>query len=187
MGNLHSLYGEPSEYRSPRHWGGSWGRCRHILAVVRCTPVVIASNKKEMRHAIYISHSRLAGIICIGGVGDLEIRRPAACMSQLPPLPAEIRLFGQTWAVVVDPNLTQSLGEYGNAAHFLRRITVAGDTDLSAQWATLLHEVIHAVDHTLVLGLPEETVHRLGAGMWEFVETLFPARTLMGVEGSTVG
>ena len=43
-------------------------------------------------------------------------------------------------------------------------ITVASDVDRQMQADTLWHEVMHAIDETLGLGLTEQQVHALAAG-----------------------
>ena len=39
--------------------------------------------------------------------------------------------------------------------------------DEQQQKDTLLHEVVHAIDDTLALGMTEEQVHALGAGLYQ--------------------
>ena len=98
-------------------------------------------------------------------------------MKEWPELPNEITLFGQPYAIEIVADLSAAVHRYGETEFYRHTISIDGGSVLSVQWATLCHEVLHVIDEALAMGLEEEDVRRLDAGLFEFISQL-------GIEGS---
>jgi hypothetical protein len=84
-------------------------------------------------------------------------------------LPDELKIMGHQYAVKCDARLSLAsdhLGECASNVHEIR-IGVGEGHPESAVAETLLHEIIHALDYHLSLGLEHETLGRLSEGLFQ--------------------
>jgi hypothetical protein len=85
----------------------------------------------------------------------------------------QVKILGKKWKVRYVPhdhallngeNDEDSWSATGTCRSNECHIAVASDIDRQVQADTLWHEITHAVDETLGLGLTEQQVHALAAG-----------------------
>ena len=84
-------------------------------------------------------------------------------------LPTKLRVLGHDILVKrvnVGLSMTRNIGEY-DADHAV--ITVKMGLETSVEDATILHEVIHAIDNTLNLDMSEEQVTGVAQGIFQFL------------------
>lgn len=84
-------------------------------------------------------------------------------------LPDKIKISGRTYLVEYvdfDERLQQS-PITGSVVHYKQKIQI--DTAAHREWQemSLLHEMIHAVDNNLSLDFNEDTIRRLGNGLYQ--------------------
>ena len=84
-------------------------------------------------------------------------------------IPKRLKILGKTWKVKtvakrIKIEDTEALGS-SEIEHC--KIRLSTHMDEQQQKDTLLHEVVHAIDDTLALGMTEEQVHALGAGLYQ--------------------
>jgi hypothetical protein len=74
-------------------------------------------------------------------------------------LPSKIRLFGKIVPIYKDETLE---GQFGEWEPFNHKIRIKPDLPLDVEADTLIHEIIHGIDDSLLLQLRERQVHNLG-------------------------
>jgi hypothetical protein len=79
-------------------------------------------------------------------------------------LPETVRILGKTWTVRVQSSEGLSMSVTGQVDYLEQRITLLEQHPEQVQ-DTLLHECIHALDHTLLIQLTEGQVHALTGGL----------------------
>jgi hypothetical protein len=78
----------------------------------------------------------------------------------------KLRILGHPITVSsVEPSL-KGMDNMGECESFKGTITIRGDLEESVYTATLLHEILHLIDHYLELKLSEEQVTGLGEGLF---------------------
>ena len=84
-------------------------------------------------------------------------------------IPRCLTLFGCLWTVELMPGLISTHSKYGLTNFCGNTIQVESSLAVDVQWAVLVHEVLHIVNDSLALGLDEDTITRLDAGLGQFV------------------
>ena len=78
------------------------------------------------------------------------------------PLPKVVRVLGRDVPVVVVDDMPMSFGEYDYETQIVR---IQAGQQPAFEADTLLHELIHAVDDVMQLGMKERQVHCVAAGL----------------------
>ena len=79
-------------------------------------------------------------------------------------IPSKLRMFGEDWKVIKNRNLSLTDGLWGQMKGRSREILLeVGHASIDT---TLLHEIIHAIDRNMMIGLEEEQVTRLSSGLY---------------------
>lgn len=73
-----------------------------------------------------------------------------------------IRILGKTYSVSLD----EDMSNYGECNYKKQTITYSPRQHDDQLKDTLLHEIIHAVDHAVHLELSEKQVHALAGGLY---------------------
>lgn len=76
-----------------------------------------------------------------------------------------LRILGKVWAVRLDPRNALGHSSYGHMDFRAQEIVLSEAQHPDQQLDTLLHEALHALDHTLSLGLSETQTHALTGGL----------------------
>ena len=84
----------------------------------------------------------------------------------------KVNIMGTAYEMKYHPKL---LGEdnkelYGHIDHQYNRIDISKDACLYKQHQAIIHEVTHAIDDELQIGLTEEQVRRLDVGFTSFLK-----------------
>ncbi len=79
----------------------------------------------------------------------------------------QLRILGKTYQIVRTEHVDGlSAGEYfGSCDHTRSILTINARQEIQQERDTVLHEVLHAIDYTMQLGLKERQVHALGSGL----------------------
>lgn len=80
-------------------------------------------------------------------------------------IPNKVRLVGKDYLLVENTAGLARMGALGTTSNLDALIDYSMDQSLTQLRDTLLHEVIHAVDYSMCLGLEERQVHALAAGL----------------------
>lgn len=80
-------------------------------------------------------------------------------------VPEQIRILGKRFRVRLLAERDMPRDMMGQVDCLRQEILLRSDVAFDEQADTLMHEVIHAIDYVLSLGLKEEQVHRLAAGI----------------------
>jgi len=87
-------------------------------------------------------------------------------------LPESLRILGMTWTVVSPNGRLDEDGLYGETVPSKNEIRISTQCPLQRQQESLIHEVIHAIDKSLMTndtGLREEQVKILGVGLYQVI------------------
>ena len=84
-------------------------------------------------------------------------------------IPLKLTLFGCEWGVKLVDGLIDDHNQYGMTNFQANVMSLDRSLPVDMQWTTLVHEVIHVVNHCLALEFDEDTVCRLDAGLGQFV------------------
>jgi hypothetical protein len=84
---------------------------------------------------------------------------------QTPGPPDRLRILGKTWGLVPIEDAPLQGNNRGECNFTECRIRFKTDGSPDDVRDTVLHEVIHALDYTMQLGLKERQVHALAAGV----------------------
>jgi len=76
-----------------------------------------------------------------------------------------VQCLGRTWEVQVVPDLTEVEGVYGDCDSRRQLVRIAQDQTHQDAQDTLLHEFVHAIDHTRGYGFTEEQVTGLSTDL----------------------
>lgn len=76
-----------------------------------------------------------------------------------------LRILGKVWAVREDPHSRIGHNAYGHVDLRAQEIVISAAQHADQKTDTLLHEALHALDHTMSLGLSESQVHGLTGGL----------------------
>jgi hypothetical protein len=76
--------------------------------------------------------------------------------------PSSVQILGREWKVELAPDLLVTANAHGMALSNEGRILL---WPAAPQPATIIHELIHAVEHELGFELPEKTVKRVSTGL----------------------
>ncbi len=82
--------------------------------------------------------------------------------------PTKVVILGKTFTICEPDPENEDDGNMDLAA---QKITVRKQESMEYNQDTLLHEITHAIDEMLVLGLSEEQVHRMAAGLLSVLKT----------------
>lgn len=86
-------------------------------------------------------------------------------------IPKEVSILYKKHDIEFEPNLhDENGGLYGQILYVPERIIINSAGSVEQQKATLLHEVIHALDELYGIGLKEEQVEKLGNAMHMLVK-----------------
>jgi hypothetical protein len=77
-------------------------------------------------------------------------------------IPPEVDVIGKPYAITVT---ARGEGDYGECFSDQCRIEIADYQCLLQQRDTLLHEVMHAVDHEMHCGMSEPQIRRMATGL----------------------
>lgn len=77
--------------------------------------------------------------------------------------PTSIRILGKDWTITYVKQGNIDLEDYGGSSLSRLEISIQADLPESLEKETNLHETIHAIDHSLDLGMTEGQVNTLGA------------------------
>lgn len=80
-------------------------------------------------------------------------------------LPGKVRLVGKDYLLVENTGKLMRMGAFGTTSNLDAVIDYSLDQSLVQLRDTVLHEIIHAVDFSMHLGLEERQVHALAAGL----------------------
>lgn len=80
-------------------------------------------------------------------------------------IPGKVRLVGKDYLLVENTAGLARMGAFGTTSNLNAVIDYSLDQSLTQLRDTVLHEVIHAVDFSMYLGLEERQVHALAAGL----------------------
>lgn len=83
---------------------------------------------------------------------------------------SEIFVFGKRFSVEEVQPGRLAFEEQGSINYGKAEIGLDADVSDHEKRETLLHEVLHAIDHALQLGLNEAQVGALSVGLWAFVQ-----------------
>ena len=80
---------------------------------------------------------------------------------------ATVRILGHDWNIIDDTESLRAQGGGGECRHQTLDIAVCTDMPGSQGGEVLLHEIIHAIDASLMLGIKEKTVRQFAAAMFQ--------------------
>ena len=83
-----------------------------------------------------------------------------------PTPPSELQLFGKVWQIKFT-----KIKDLGDCEVVLNRIRVNPKQSADSRRDTLLHEIVHAVEHELLLNMTEKQVSRLATGLLSMLRT----------------
>ena len=99
-------------------------------------------------------------------------RNGGAAKGAWPALPKSVTLFGEEYRIELVQELAAAENEYANVNFYRHLIQIDAACDLAVQWSSLCHEVVHIIDHHLMLSLDEPATCRIASGLFEFVAQL---------------
>lgn len=74
----------------------------------------------------------------------------------------KVRILGKTYRLLEVANLDV----YGLCEDDKQQITVRAGMQVESWADTVIHEITHAIDFNMKLGLTERQVHCIGSGLW---------------------
>lgn len=78
-------------------------------------------------------------------------------------LPDKVKILYKEYSVEEQENLHDAEGElYGQVQYLPQKILLNADSSDEQKQATLVHEVVHAMDEMYAIGLKEKQVEKLG-------------------------
>jgi hypothetical protein len=77
-------------------------------------------------------------------------------------IPVEVDILGKPYAITVT---AKGEGDYGECFADHCRIEIAGYPCVMQQRDTLLHEVLHGIDHEMHCGMSEPQIRRMATGL----------------------
>lgn len=80
-------------------------------------------------------------------------------------LPGKVRLVGKDYLLIENTSHLMRMGAFGTTSNLDATIDYSLDQSITQLRDTVLHEIIHAVDFSMYLGLEERQVHALAAGL----------------------
>lgn len=84
-------------------------------------------------------------------------------------LPDRVRIAGHDYAIALEDNEDFADANFGQVNHRTRRIRVNAVCDADQARATLLHEVLHAVDWAVDAELTEHQVSSISRGLFAVI------------------
>ena len=102
--------------------------------------------------------------------------RTGSVVSNLPApqtainsIPLSVRILGKYYRVEAMPEHTMD-GEFGSCNYAYQLIEYNAKLAIDECKDTILHEMVHALDHGMQLGLKEEQVHAIATGFYSLIK-----------------
>lgn len=85
-------------------------------------------------------------------------------------IPEKVKVLYKDYAVREESNLHDNKGElYGIARYLEEEIVLNAEASFAQKKATLVHEIVHAMDEMYCIELSESQVEKLGTGIYMLV------------------
>jgi hypothetical protein len=90
----------------------------------------------------------------------------------LDSVPSSVRILGKTYSICSESIPSWAIAETyykGRVYHNAQQIIYDKNLNIESQWETILHEIVHAIDHACGFGFSEIQVTGLSAALFSLV------------------